>query len=217
MFQSAKNSDVDRFHPEQPELQSVSLLHPRCHVVMDSTGILGDVHLSGIVVERTEILNGINQQVIHADDATFKHLLVVIVQELGYLQCNITRVLSVPAHIVMVVVEVHHLRKERMPLPDGHPQSRIHIAVGVVLRNTFLTLESHVHSVGQDVVHRTYHLHVRIEIDATIMVENPESCIVAHVGILLQPIGFCYIWCLIDVEVALVPFFNLVVWKELLP
>ena len=79
MFQRAKNSNVDRFHPEQPEFQSVFLLHPRCHVVMNGTGVLSDVHLSGIVVERTEVFNGINQQVIHADDATFQYLLMVIV------------------------------------------------------------------------------------------------------------------------------------------
>ena len=79
MFQSAKNSNINRFHPEQPELQSASLLHPRCHVVMNSTGILSDVHLSCIIVERTEVFNGINQQVIYADDATFQYLLMVIV------------------------------------------------------------------------------------------------------------------------------------------
>ena len=74
--------------------------------MVNGVSVLGDVHLTRIVVERAEILHGINEQAAHSHNSTFKCLLVVIVYKLCDFMSDIARVLSVPIHEMMMVVEV---------------------------------------------------------------------------------------------------------------
>jgi hypothetical protein len=49
------------------------------------------------------------------------------------------------------------------------------------------------------------------------MKEYPKTGIVTYMSIFLQSIGFSSVRTLVDIEVLLIPFFDFIVRKELLP
>ena len=89
--------------------------------------------------------------------------------------------------------------------------------VRVALCKIRIGLESHKVATSYDVVNWSYHLNVRIEVDTAILMQNPETGIVAHEGILLHGIRLCRIRNDVNIEVILIPLFYLIIRQILLP
>ena len=87
----------------------------------------------------------------------------------------------------------------------------------VALCRIRIGLVTHKVATSDDVVNRTNYFDVRIEVDAAILMQNPEAGIVAHEGILLHGVCLCRIRNDINIEVILIPLFYLIIRQILLP
>ncbi len=67
-------------------------------------------------------------------------------------------------------------------------------------------LAAHEVAAGDDVVHRADHLHIGVEVDAAMLVKDPEAGVVAHEGILPLRVGLGRVGDGVHVEVVFVPF-----------
>lgn len=116
------------------------------------------------------------------------------------------------------LVAVEHLPDEAEA--GGHPQAeagvdslRRHSPRALRGRGLVLAvgLAAHEVAAGDDVVHRAYHFHVGVEVDAAMLVQDPEAGVVAHEGILPLRVGLGRVGDGVHVEVVLVPLPYLIV------
>ena len=95
-----------------------------------------------------------------------------------------------------------------------HSQSKCDIGVGAVLA----FLSSQKRAFRNDAVDVWgYYLHICVEVDATMVVKNPNAGIIAYESVFLEPIRFFCVCRDVDVEVVFVPFFYFIVGKIFFP
>lgn len=131
----------------------------------------------------------------------------------GYLVSHISF-----AYKMLVFIIVEHFLYEASTW--GYPQAEAGVdarVARVALCRIRIGLESHKVATSYDVVNRSYHLNVRIEVDAAIFMQNPEASIVAHESILLHGIRLSRIRNDVNIKVILIPLFYLIIRQVLLP
>ena len=174
---------------------------PRCHI--NRTEIFCRVDVD-IIVNFLYTLH-ILKSVLHQDLRTDMHH--------GYLVSHISF-----AYKMLVFIVVEHFLYDIEA--GGYPQAEAGVdarVARVALCRIRIGLETHKVAPSYDVVNRSYHLDVRIEIDAAILMQNPETGIVAHESVLLLSVRLCRIRNDINIEVILIPLLYLIIRQVLLP
>ena len=108
---------------------------------------------------------------------------------------------------VDTVVLLEQLPEQGMPLPTGHQ----------ACRDLSFGLKSRYRLIPQQAVQWFYHLHVRVHVDAALVVKGIEAHDVRHKGKLPRPVSLLDVWVHRQVEVVFVPLINLVVGAVLPP
>ena len=121
--------------------------------------------------------------------------------------------LAVLAHKVDTGIVIHHLLVDLMARFYSDAQARRHHRVRLTWNA--IHFDAHEGASLDNIIHRLDDLDIGVEINAAMMVENPEAGIVAHKRVFPGLIGLGCIWNAVDIEVVLVPLLDLVIRKEL--
>ena len=105
-----------------------------------------------------------------------------------------------------------HLTKQRI-LPDYTYSKARRDSYSIII----LLFYAHKISCRNDIVHIVNGLHIRIEIDPSIMIQNPKSGIVTDKSIFAGSISLPCVGNSIYIKIALIPTLDLIVRKILLP
>ena len=181
---------------------------PGCIVVMDRVRILCQAHGTGVVVTRAKISLRIN-----AD--AFDLLMRIILLE-TFFQQVIRRVMRTRQRVEAAVridegdvfIDVAHGFDMRIAFCGTEPQSQ---------RDKLAVLEAHERLVLQQRIHIADDFHIRIQVDATLCVDDIQTGIVRHESPFLDFIGFLHVAVFSYVIVAFVPFDDFVIRTELPP
>lgn len=120
-------------------------------------------------------------------------------------RCEVER--AVGFDEVDAVVLVEQLPEQGMPLPTGHQ----------ACRDLSLGLKSRYRLIPQQAVQWFYHLHVRVHVDAALVVKGIEAHDVCHESKLPRLVRFLDVWIHRQVKVVFVPLLDFVVGAVLPP
>ena len=109
-------------------------------------------------------------------------------------------------------IQFYHLSKQSILPNDTYSEARRD-------SNLFIILLFHSQKITarHDIIHISDDLHISIEIDASVMIQNPESGIVADESIFAGSISLTSVRDCIYIKIAFIPASDFIFRKELLP
>ena len=189
---------------------------PAALIVMDAEGARGPVHPLGHIIKGRKAVGGQHQKAVQL-------LLLVFL-----LQPGLGKQRGIPLGAGAQIRLAGLLNKDGIAVACQHFADHLaarlcaHAGAGIHQQRAAVgcwrtVLHADKALILQQLVQRAHQLHVRIQIDAAVLVQHCQPRIVRHKGIFLCLVGLLCVAILADIKVLLVPFDDLVIRAVFFP